>query len=236
MPIGTTPVITTAPAARMADLYRRYYRPEIATLVIVGDIDPRRSKRRSRPSSATGAGSAPPARRSPAAASTSRAAPPSAASSPRPSPTPPASPSYRPYADPADTIAERNHKIYPLDRRRRCSTAASNGWSSAPGRRCSAGRCRSTSWRTPRCRPAVSLTAKDNEWQAALAAAEQEVRRACSRLHRPRAQAKSMTNLDRLVRNHRRAGRARAATKSSPTSIVGTIDDDEFVTTPGVAA
>ncbi|MCY7398331.1 MAG: insulinase family protein, partial [Sphingomonas bacterium] len=40
LPIGTTPVITTAPAARIADLYRRYYRPENATLVIVGDVDP----------------------------------------------------------------------------------------------------------------------------------------------------------------------------------------------------
>ena len=40
IPIGTTDVITKVDAARIADLYRRYYRPENATLVVVGDIDP----------------------------------------------------------------------------------------------------------------------------------------------------------------------------------------------------
>ena len=40
MPIGTEEVIRTAPAARIRDLYDRYYRPERATLVMVGDFDP----------------------------------------------------------------------------------------------------------------------------------------------------------------------------------------------------
>ncbi|PZQ20772.1 MAG: peptidase M16 [Sphingopyxis macrogoltabida] len=40
IPIGTEAVIRTAPAARLRDLYDRYYRPERATLVIVGDFDP----------------------------------------------------------------------------------------------------------------------------------------------------------------------------------------------------
>jgi zinc protease len=39
-PIGLVPVIQSAKADLIADIYRRYYRPERATLVIVGDIDP----------------------------------------------------------------------------------------------------------------------------------------------------------------------------------------------------
>ncbi|WP_432769611.1 MAG: insulinase family protein [Sphingopyxis sp.] len=40
LPVGTEAVIRTAPAARLRDLYERYYRPERATLVVVGDFDP----------------------------------------------------------------------------------------------------------------------------------------------------------------------------------------------------
>lgn len=40
IPVGTEEVIRTAPAARLRDLYERYYRPERATLVMVGDFDP----------------------------------------------------------------------------------------------------------------------------------------------------------------------------------------------------
>lgn len=39
LPIGTEEVLKTAPAARIKDFYQRYYRPENATLVIVGDFD-----------------------------------------------------------------------------------------------------------------------------------------------------------------------------------------------------
>lgn len=40
LPIGTTEVIRTAPAKRLVDFYRAWYRPENATLIIVGDFDP----------------------------------------------------------------------------------------------------------------------------------------------------------------------------------------------------
>ena len=40
IPVGTEEVIRKAPAARIRDLYDRYYRPERATLVMVGDFDP----------------------------------------------------------------------------------------------------------------------------------------------------------------------------------------------------
>lgn len=40
IPVGTEEVIRTAPVSRLRDLYDRYYRPERATLVMVGDFDP----------------------------------------------------------------------------------------------------------------------------------------------------------------------------------------------------
>ncbi|GAA4037615.1 insulinase family protein [Sphingomonas rosea] len=40
LPIGTTEVISTAPRQRLLDYYRAWYRPERATLVVVGDVDP----------------------------------------------------------------------------------------------------------------------------------------------------------------------------------------------------
>jgi zinc protease len=39
-PIGLVPVIQHADRDQVADIYQRYYRPERATLVVVGDIDP----------------------------------------------------------------------------------------------------------------------------------------------------------------------------------------------------
>ncbi len=38
-PIGTDDVLKSAPASRIRDFYERYYRPENATLILVGDFD-----------------------------------------------------------------------------------------------------------------------------------------------------------------------------------------------------
>lgn len=40
LPIGLPEVIKTAPPARLADFYHAFYRPDLTTLVVVGDIDP----------------------------------------------------------------------------------------------------------------------------------------------------------------------------------------------------
>jgi zinc protease len=39
-PIGLVDVIKTAPASRLVEFYHDFYRPEYATLIVVGDIDP----------------------------------------------------------------------------------------------------------------------------------------------------------------------------------------------------
>lgn len=46
LPIGTTEVIRTAPRQRLLDYYRAWYRPERATMIIVGDVDPADIERR----------------------------------------------------------------------------------------------------------------------------------------------------------------------------------------------
>ena len=48
MPIGEPKVLETATRDQMVSLYDRFYRPERATMVVVGDIDVAASKRRSR--------------------------------------------------------------------------------------------------------------------------------------------------------------------------------------------
>ena len=40
IPIGLTDIIKSAPCERFADFYSNFYRPELATLIITGDIDP----------------------------------------------------------------------------------------------------------------------------------------------------------------------------------------------------
>jgi zinc protease len=39
-PIGLVDIIKTAPASRLVEFYHDFYRPEYATLIVVGDIDP----------------------------------------------------------------------------------------------------------------------------------------------------------------------------------------------------
>nr|WP_314443874.1 insulinase family protein [uncultured Sphingomonas sp.] len=46
LPIGTTDVIRSAPRQRLLDFYRAWYRPEHATMIVVGDIDPADIERR----------------------------------------------------------------------------------------------------------------------------------------------------------------------------------------------
>ncbi|WP_170005398.1 M16 family metallopeptidase [Pseudopontixanthobacter vadosimaris] len=106
-PIGTDEVLTTAPAERLKALYNRYYRPENTTLIMVGDFDPAAVETKIRAAfsdwQAQGAAGAP--------------APLGSVDMNRPAAfdtfIDPAAPSQvlieimRPYADPADTVAER---------------------------------------------------------------------------------------------------------------------------------
>ena len=87
---------------------------------------------------------------------------------------------YRPFEDPADTIAERNRKLVQSIAvalfNRRLERLAS-----APGSVLLGGSMSVSEVEDAALTTRVSLAAKDGEWPSALAAAEQEVRRA--RLH-----------------------------------------------------
>ena len=59
LPVGTEEVIRNAPAARLRNLYDRYYRPERATMVIVGDFDPAAMEAKLKSRFAAGSGRGP---------------------------------------------------------------------------------------------------------------------------------------------------------------------------------
>ena len=137
---------------------------------------------------------------------------------------------YRPFADPADTIAERNRKIVQT-----IATAMFNRrlerLASAPGSVLLGGSMSLDKVEDAALSTAVSIAAKDGEWDDALAAAEQEVRRA--RLHGfTAAELKEvMTNLSTAFETQA----AQADTRRSPAladAIVATVAQRDFVTTP----
>ena len=230
LPIGTSTVITTAPAARMADLYRRYYRPELATLVIVGDLDPVAIEAEVKAKFADWRGKGAAGARLPRGQVDLKRAP-AFGSFADPAMTTTANLTlYRPYADPADTIAERNTKLI--------RTIASTMFNrrlerlaSAPGSVLLGGSMSVSEVEDAALTTGVSLAAKDGEWNAALTAAEQEVRRA--RLHGFTASElkEVMTNLQTTFETSAAQADTRR-NQSLADSIVATVASEEFVTTP----
>ena len=194
----------------------------------------RSSKPRSRRRSPTGRASAPPVRRSRAARSTSRVPPRSTPSSIPQSRRPSITPSRGRGSDPADTIAERHHKIVEalataMFNRRLQKLINAAGLALARRRR-----WRPTRSATPRWSRAVTVVAKDGDWKDALDAAEQEVRRAVEHGFTAAELKTEIAEHDRRPARRRRAGRTRARTSRSSNAILGVVGRDKFVTTPEV--
>ena len=230
LPIGTSAVITTAPAAKMADLYRRYYRPEQATLVIVGDLDPAAIEAQVKAKFADWRG------KGAAGALLPRGQidlkrPPAFGSFVDKAMTNTASLTlYRLFENPADTIAERNRKII-----QSLAVAMFNRrlerLASAPGSVLIGGSMAVAEVEEAALTTGVSLAAKDGEWQAALAAAEQEVRRAKTHGFTAPELKEVMTNFMTAFET----SAAQADTRRNQAladAIVATVSDAEFVTTP----
>ena len=230
LPIGTSPVIATAPAARLASLYRRYYRPELATLVIVGDVDPAALEAQVKAKFGDWRGVGPAGPKLPRG-SVDLARPAAFGSFvDKAMPNTASLAIYRPYEDPADTVADRNRKIVQsivvAMFNRRLERLVS-----APGSVVLGGSMVADDLDDAAMTTTVSLAAKDGEWASALAAAEQEVRRA--RLHgfTPAELKEVMTNFMTAFET----AAAQADTRRNQAladAIVSTIADDEFVTTP----
>ena len=177
IPIGVDSVIKTTSAETLRNLYHRYYRPADATLVFVGDADPALIEAKIIKNfgdwKGLGSAGAPLPRGKidlARPASFSTFADPAVATNVNYT-------VVRPWKDPEDTIAERRHRIVQdlalLMFNRRLQRLAD-----APGTSVLSGRMTAGEERDAALVTSLSVTAKDGAWKGALAAAEQEVRRA----------------------------------------------------------
>jgi zinc protease len=234
LPIGTPEVLKTATAATLKSLYQRYYRPENATLVFVGDTDPTAIEERIRKtfSSWTGAGTA------------GVPLPRGAVDFERPASfdtfVDPAIPTgvsltiFRPWEDPADTLANRRREtvrslaIGMFNRRMARLVNAPNSvlFSAAMSE---------DSVKEAALYSTLGLSAKDGAWTEALAIAEQELRKALQ--HGFTQQELDLQRTDSLGRLKAAAAQAEARTSSAlANAILSTVGTPDFVTTPAFRA
>jgi zinc protease len=230
LPIGTEQVLKGASADKLVELYQRYYRPENATLVIVGDVDPAsvEAKIRARFGDWAGKGPAGP-RPQPGLVDFKRPA--DFASFADPAVETTASITvFTQWKDPPDTRAERRRTFLEqiglamLTRRlQQLADAPDARLISAAARRSPS---RDLAWAST-----ISAVARDGEWQAALATIEQELRRALGHGFTARELRVQLADIQGA---HRMAA-DQADTRSNASlasAILGIIDGNEFITTP----
>lgn len=230
LPIGTDAVINGASAETLADLYRRYYRPENATLVFVGDADPLLIERliRAKFSSWKPAGSA--------GAKLNRgkidlARPADAASFTDPAVETSVSLSVmRPWENPADTRWERRRRIVQSTAMalltRRLQVIANSEDSKLISGAAALSPSKDVAWSST-----VSASVKDGEWKAALQTLEQELRKALK--YGFSASELKVQLLDTEGGLKRAADRA--STRSNQDlagAILAVIDDNDVITRP----
>ncbi|MBU6377914.1 MAG: insulinase family protein [Gammaproteobacteria bacterium] len=229
LPIGTEEVITTADRERFLRLYRGWYRPDNALLVVVGDLDPAAVEPRIRAQFGdwkrpdTPIGVADPGRLSPPALAAGYFQDPSI-------PTIISFGPQRPLVLRADNTAERRAQLVRdlgfaiLSRRfdtltRQPGTVLINGDASyqetfdfAEG-------------------PSVSVVAKPENWQAALAIGEQELRRALQHGFSDAELKEQLSNLRTAYRNAAE-GAATRRSRALANALVDDFDGRSVFTTP----
>ena len=230
LPIGVDAVLKNASADTIRNLYQRYYRPENATLVFVGDADPavveakiKKTFADWKDSNAAGAplprGKVDLAR--PAAFDTFV------------DPAVATTVNYtvaRPWEDPADTLAQRERDIVEA-----VATAMFNRrlqkLVNTPGSTLLGGGMGTDEERDAALMTSVGLAAKDGAWKDALTTAEQEVRRALE--HGFTASELKTQIADMTGALHAAAEQADTRTNASlANTILGVVGRDKFVTTP----
>ena len=230
LPIGTEAVLKTAPATRIKSLYQRYYRPENATFVFVGDADPAliEQKVRAKFSDWKGAGQ-------------------SGSALPRgtvdlkrggqfdtfvdPAVTTQVNlTSFRPWAEPVDTLAERRSDMVKglalgmFNRRLQKLT-------SAPNSILLAGQVTENDADDAALGASLVMVAKDGAWKEALAMGEQELRRA--QQHGFNQSELDLSKAEMLGGLQTSAAQADARTHQSlANSILGVVGKPDFITTP----
>ena len=229
-PIGTETVLKTVTAATMRDLYRRYYRPEYATLVFVGDADPAviEQKIRATFGSWKGVGKA------------GTPLPRGTVDLKRPaqfdtfvnpaSATVVTTVAYRPWDNPADTLANWRDGLI-----RSLAVAAFNRrierLANAPGSVLLGGGMADGETRDAALGTSLAIAAKDGAWKDALLASEQELRRALD--HGFTAAELDLQRADVIGRLKASVQQANARTSQSLASaILQIVGEPDFITTP----
>ena len=234
LPIGTPEVLKTATAGTLKSLYQRYYRPENATLVFVGDADPAAIEDRIRKAFSGWAG----------AGTAGAPLPRGAVDLARPASfdtfVDPAIPTgvsltiFRPWEDPADTLANRRRETVRslaigMFNRRLARIV------NAPDSVLFSGAMSEDSMKEAALYSTLGLSAKDGAWKEALSTAEQELRKALQ--HGFTQQELDLQRTDSLGRLKAAAAQAEARTSSGlANAILSTVGTPDFVTTPAFRA
>ena len=230
LPIGTEQVLKTASASELADLYRRYYRPENATLVIAGDVDPAaiEAKIQAKFGNWAGKGAAG-AKLDKGKVDFNRPADFSSFTDPAVE-TSVMMTRYRPWEDPADTQAHRRELIIQQIAMSLLTRRLQNIANSADAKIISGGAAqgpdRDLSWATT-----ISAVAPEGEWPGALAAIEQEMRRA---LDHGFTDSELRVQLSDMHGGLKMAADQASTRRSSglADTIVGNIQGNDLITTP----
>ena len=229
-PIGTDEVLLGASADTIRDLYRRYYRPENATLVVVGDVDADaiEAKIAARFSDWEAVG--------PEGAEL----PTGAVDFARPLAidtfVDPAQPtaimvrSYRPWSDPLDSVAERRRGEFETLAQamfnRRMERIAQ-----APGAVLVGGGMSTGEFDEAALHSTIGLTLADGKWAEGLALAEQELRRA--REYGFTQRELDIAMADRTTDYRLAAEQADARlSRSLADGLVDIVGEDDFITDP----
>lgn len=230
LPIGVDAVLKIAKADTIKDLYHRYYRPENATLVFVGDADPATVEGKIKKAFVdwkdVGPAGAPLPR-----GKVDLARP--AAFDTFVDPAVATTVNYtvaRPWNDPADTMAERHHDIAEALAlamfNRRLQKLVNQ-----PGSPLFGGAMDTDEERDAALTTAVTLAAKDGAWKDALSVAEQEVRRAVEHGFTPTELKTQITDMSGAL--HAAAEQEDTRTNQSlANAVLGVVGRDKFVTTP----
>jgi zinc protease len=230
LPIGIDEVLKSASADTIRSLYQRYYRPENATLVFVGDADPAVVEAKIKKAFADwkGAGSAGVALNR---GKVDLARPASFDTFIDPAVATTVNYSIaRPWTDPKDTLADRHDKIVEA-----LATAMFNRRLNKvinqPGSTLLGGAMDTDEERDAALTTGITIAAKDGAWKDAVTTAEQEVRRAVE--HGFTASELKTEVADMAGGLHASAEQEDTRTNQSLVNgILAVVGRDKFVTTP----
>ena len=230
LPIGTEEVLKTASADTIRSLYQRYYRPEKATLVFVGDVDPAEIEAKIKAKFSDWKGVGPAGSELPRGkVDLARAAAIDTFADPAVVTTANLT-LMRAWEDPADSVAERRRKqidsIANALFEKRLAKLVNSPGAVLLGANASTGE-----WEDASLISSVSVAAKDGAWKEALTTAEQELRRALDHGFTAAELKRQMAETATAYRTAAEQADTRTS-GSLANSIISTIGEDSFVTTP----